>query len=54
MRFSWRSRDLDTSSAGPWPEGTGTRLLITHDGFDDADPGQRTVMGSWAAAGAGT
>ena len=26
-------------------EGAGTRLLITHDGFDDADPGQRMTMG---------
>jgi hypothetical protein len=46
MRFSWRSRNLDTVVS--WslaPDGTGTRLLITHDGFDDTDPGQRTVMG---------
>jgi uncharacterized protein YndB with AHSA1/START domain len=46
MRVSWRSRDLDTVVS--WflaPEGTGTRLLITHDGFDDTDPGQRMVMG---------
>lgn len=46
MRFSWRSAILDTVVS--WslvPEGTGTRLLITHDGFDDADPGQRTTMG---------
>ena len=27
------------------PEGTGTRLLITHDGFDETDPAQRMVMG---------
>jgi hypothetical protein len=46
MRFSWRSGNLDTVVS--WslvPEGTGTRLLITHDGFDDTDPGQRMVMG---------
>ena len=39
-------RDLDTVVS--WslvPEGSGTRLLITHDGFDDTDPGQRMVMG---------
>ncbi|MGI8445907.1 MAG: SRPBCC family protein [Streptosporangiaceae bacterium] len=47
LRFSWRSRDLDTVVS--WslvPEGTGTRLLITHDGFDDTDPAQRTIMGN--------
>ena len=27
------------------PEGAGTRLLITHDGFDDGDPEQRMTMG---------
>ncbi len=46
MRFSWRGGNLDTVVS--WslvPEGTGTRLLITHDGFDDTDPGQRMVMG---------
>jgi uncharacterized protein YndB with AHSA1/START domain len=46
MRFSWRGGGLDTVVS--WslvPEGAGTRLLIRHDGFDDADPGQRTVMG---------
>lgn len=25
--------------------GTGTRLLITHDGFDASDPGQQMFMG---------
>ena len=46
MRFSWRSDILDTVVS--WSlaaEGAGTRLLITHDGFDDTDPAQRTVMG---------
>jgi len=46
LRFSWRGGQLDTVVS--WrlvPEGAGTRLLITHDGFDDADPGQRTTMG---------
>ncbi len=32
-------------------EGRGTRLFLTHDGFDEADPGQRRVMdilgGGW-------
>lgn len=46
LRFSWRSRDLDrVVSWSLVPEGTGTRLLITHDGFDDTDPAQRTIMG---------
>ncbi len=46
LRFSWRAGKLDTVVC--WslvPEGAGTRLLITHDGFDDTDPGQRMVMG---------
>jgi len=46
MRFSWRGGNLDTVVS--WslvPEGTGTRLLITHDGFDETDPAQRMVMG---------
>jgi uncharacterized protein YndB with AHSA1/START domain len=46
IRFSWRGGNLDTVVS--WslvPEGTGTRLLITHDGFDETDPAQRMVMG---------
>jgi uncharacterized protein YndB with AHSA1/START domain len=46
LRFSWRGGTLDTVVS--WrlvPEGAGTRLLITHDGFDDADPAQRLTMG---------
>ena len=46
LRFSWRGGQLDTVVS--WrlvPEGAGTRLLITHDGFDEADPAQRMVMG---------
>jgi len=46
LRFSWRGGQLDTVVS--WrlmPEGAGTRLLITHDGFDDRDPGQRMTMG---------
>jgi len=46
LRFSWRGGRLDTEVS--WrlvPEGTGTRLLITHDGFDDTDPAQQMTMG---------
>ena len=46
LRFSWRGGQLDTVVS--WrlvPEGAGTRLLIRHDGFDDADPAQRMTMG---------
>ena len=46
LRFSWRAGPLDTTVS--WrlvPERTGTRLLITHDGFDQSDPGQQMVMG---------
>jgi uncharacterized protein YndB with AHSA1/START domain len=46
LRFSWRGGLLDTVVS--WrlvPEGTGTRLLITHDGFDDSDPAQQLTMG---------
>ncbi len=46
LRFSWRGGWLDTVVS--WrlvPEGAGTRLLITHDGFDDSDPAQRLTMG---------
>jgi uncharacterized protein YndB with AHSA1/START domain len=46
LRLSWRGGVLDTVVS--WrlvPEGAGTRLLITHDGFDDTDPAQRLTMG---------
>ena len=52
LRISWRGGTLDTTVT--WrlvPEGTGTRLLITHDGFDDTDPAQQAAMkilgGGW-------
>jgi uncharacterized protein YndB with AHSA1/START domain len=52
LRFGWRGGTLDTMVT--WrliPEGTGTRFLITHDGFDENDPGQRAALnilgGGW-------
>ncbi len=52
LRISWRGAGLDTTVT--WrlvPEGRGTRLLLTHDGFDETDPMQRRVMdilgGGW-------
>jgi uncharacterized protein YndB with AHSA1/START domain len=52
LRISWRGGTLDTTVT--WrlvPEGTGTRLLITHDGFDDTDPAQQAAKkilgGGW-------
>jgi uncharacterized protein YndB with AHSA1/START domain len=52
LRISWRGGTLDTRVT--WrlvPEGTGTRFLITHDGFDDTDPAQQAAMkilgGGW-------
>jgi uncharacterized protein YndB with AHSA1/START domain len=41
LRISWHGGSL--LSTVTWrlePEGTGTRLFLTHDGFDDNDPGQ--------------
>jgi uncharacterized protein YndB with AHSA1/START domain len=49
LRIAWRGNRLDTTVT--WqlvPEGRGTRLLLTHDGFDPDDPAQqlaRQVMG---------
>jgi uncharacterized protein YndB with AHSA1/START domain len=52
LRIGWRGGTLDTTVT--WrlvPEGTGTRFLITHDGFDDTDPAQQAAMkilgGGW-------
>ena len=52
LRFGWRGGNLDTTVT--WrlvPEGTGTRFLISHDGFDETDPAQRSTMdilgGGW-------
>jgi uncharacterized protein YndB with AHSA1/START domain len=49
LRISWSSGRLDTVVT--WQlvaEGRGTRLFLTHEGFDETDPGQaaaRTVLG---------
>jgi uncharacterized protein YndB with AHSA1/START domain len=52
LRISWRGGTLDTTVT--WrleDEGTGTRLFVTHDGFDEADASQATTMrilgGGW-------
>jgi uncharacterized protein YndB with AHSA1/START domain len=53
LSISWASAHLDTIVT--WrlePEGTGTRLFLTHDGFDENDPRQavtiRTLGGGWS------
>ena len=52
LKISWASAHLD--STVEWrlePEGTGTRLFLTHDGFDESDPAQaitlKTLGGGW-------
>lgn len=53
LRISWiGGPGLNTTVT--WrltPEGTGTRLLLVHDGFDDTDPNQQATMrilgGGW-------
>lgn len=52
LSISWRGGSLD--SIVTWRlvrEGKGTRLFLTHDGFDDSDPGQlmtkRILGGGW-------
>jgi uncharacterized protein YndB with AHSA1/START domain len=52
VRFSWRSRPLDTTVTFRLAaEGAGTRLFIVHDGFAADDPGQQSVLrilgGGW-------
>lgn len=45
LRISWRNDPLDTIVT--WrlaPEGTGTRLLLEHTGFDTADATQRAAL----------
>ncbi|HEX4443047.1 MAG TPA: SRPBCC domain-containing protein [Galbitalea sp.] len=53
LSISWRGGSLDSTVT--WrlePEGTGTRLFLTHDGFDDDDPSQemtkRTLGSGWS------
>lgn len=55
LRYSWRNGSLDTEVT--WslvPEGRGTRLFVSHSGFDPDDPGQRSayegMRGGWRAA----
>jgi uncharacterized protein YndB with AHSA1/START domain len=52
-RISWAGGGLDTTVT--WdlvPEGRGTRLLLSHEGFNEDDPGQQATMrvlgGGWA------
>ena len=53
LRISWRGGSgIDTTVT--WQlvaEGRGTRLFLTHDGFDETDPGQEAVRrmldGGW-------
>lgn len=52
LRISWSGGNLDTTVT--WslvPEGRGTRLFLTHEGFDGDDPGQqatrRILEGGW-------
>ncbi len=52
LRISWRAGKIDTTVT--WqlvPEGSGTRLFLTHDGFDPSDPEQeatrRLLGGGW-------
>jgi uncharacterized protein YndB with AHSA1/START domain len=52
LAISWSSSGLDSTVT--WrlaAEGHGTRLFLTHDGFDDADPRQAVIKailgGGW-------
>jgi uncharacterized protein YndB with AHSA1/START domain len=54
LKISWVSSGLD--STVEWrieAEGRGTRLFLTHDGFDESQPGQaatyRILDGGWRA-----
>lgn len=49
LRMSWA--DGAATTVLTWrlmDEGRGTRLFITHTGFDDTDPAQRAAMNRWA------
>lgn len=52
LRLSWAGGGIDTTVT--WqlvPEGTGTRLFLSHEGFDPDDPAQqatfRALGGGW-------
>ncbi|MEV7406083.1 SRPBCC domain-containing protein [Streptomyces sp. NPDC091267] len=55
LRIGWQDADPTADNRADWtitwtlvPEGTGTRLLLTHEGFDPDNPAQqraRTIMG---------
>ena len=52
LTISWKGGNLDSTVT--WrlaQEGTGTRLFLRHDGFDDSDPTQRATKkilgGGW-------
>jgi len=54
LRISWRNPPLDTTVT--WtlsPEGTGTRLLMEHAGFDLADPRQAMAHGQMGGGWSG-
>lgn len=54
LRISWRNRSLDTLVT--WrlvPEGTGTRMLLEHSGFDFDDEFQRAAFGAMGAGWGG-
>lgn len=45
LRISWTNDPLDTVvTMRLVPEGTGTRLLLEHTGFDPSDAGQRAAL----------
>lgn len=55
LRYSWQNGRLNTIVT--WklvPEGTGTRVLVKHQGFDLSDPTQRQAFegmaGGWRSA----
>lgn len=48
----WAGGGIDTTVRWElFPEGAGTRLLLSHEGFDEDDPGQQTTLqilgGGW-------
>lgn len=55
LRIGWQEADPTAENHADWtitwtlaPEGTGTRLFVTHEGFDPDNPAQqraRTIMG---------